>query len=68
MSASSTFGDPTGSQDDLAGHGTIAATLADGMLELSEAAAGGSSGGDWDDYNRWQARQPFSGASRKYEQ
>ena len=31
------IGDPTGSQDDSAGHGTIAATLADGMLELTEA-------------------------------
>jgi hypothetical protein len=33
------IGDPTGSQDDLAGHGTIAATLANGMLELTEAGA-----------------------------
>jgi hypothetical protein len=33
------IGDPTGSQDDLAGHGTIAATLADGMLELTDPGA-----------------------------
>jgi hypothetical protein len=33
------IGDATGSQDDSAGHGTIAATLADGMLELTEAGA-----------------------------
>src|SRR5260370_39615359 len=33
------IGDPAGSQDDLASHGTIAATLADGMLELTEAGA-----------------------------
>ena len=33
------IGDPSGSQDDLAGHGTIAAALADEMLELTEAGA-----------------------------
>jgi hypothetical protein len=33
------IGRPNGSQDDSAGHGTIAATLADGMLELTEAGA-----------------------------
>jgi hypothetical protein len=33
------IGDPTGSRDDLAGHGTIPATLADDMLELTKAGA-----------------------------
>jgi hypothetical protein len=33
------IGDSTGSQDELAGHGTIAAALADEILELTEAGA-----------------------------
>jgi hypothetical protein len=33
------IGDPAGSQDDLAGHGTIAAALANEILELTEAGA-----------------------------
>jgi hypothetical protein len=33
------IGDPTASHDDLAGHGTIAATLVEGMLELTVAGA-----------------------------
>jgi hypothetical protein len=31
------IGDPTGSEEDLAGHGTIAAALADEILELTHA-------------------------------
>jgi hypothetical protein len=33
------IGDPTGSADDLADHGTISAALADEILELTEAGA-----------------------------
>jgi hypothetical protein len=39
-------GDPTGPQDDFTGHGTIAAALADQILELTQAGANRMTIGD----------------------